>query len=70
MLAEFSMYLRIHDPASLAKAAYDRAIAEGVEESDAFQTYNEANLDNCLVMLLDPSTLPGCEILESNAETA
>ncbi|KAB2699349.1 hypothetical protein F9K79_09655 [Ochrobactrum sp. Kaboul] len=70
MIAEFSIYLRIFDVPTLVTAAQERARNEGVDENDVKEMYNESNLDNCLIMLLDPSTLPGCEILESNAEIA
>lgn len=68
MNAEFSIHLRIFDVPTLVNTAQERARSEGVDEDDVLEIYNEANLDNCLIMLLDPSTLPGCEILESNAE--
>ncbi|SPL65373.1 hypothetical protein [Ochrobactrum soli] len=70
MIAEFSTYLRIFDVTTFVSAAQERARNEGVDENDVKEMYNESNLDNCLIMLLDPSTLPGCEILESNAEIA
>ncbi|MCH4539090.1 hypothetical protein [Ochrobactrum sp. A-1] len=70
MIAEFSIYLRIFDVPTLVTDAQERARNEGVDENDVKEMYNESNLDNCLIMLLDPSTLPGCEILESNAEIA
>jgi hypothetical protein len=68
MEASFEIYLRIHTPEDLVKAAQTRAIAEGVDETDALEQYNDDNLNACLIMLLDPSTLPGCNILESTAE--
>jgi hypothetical protein len=66
--AEFSMLLRIVDVDTLVTAAVEQAIREGISEDDARETYTAADLDRCLVMLLDPSSLAGCEILESNAE--
>lgn len=70
MIAEFSLHLRIFDVPTLVNAAQERARSEGVDEDDIREIYNEGNTDNCLIMLLDPSTLPGCEILESSAEIA
>jgi len=68
MEASFEISLRIIDVPSLVAAAVARAIEEGIDEEEAREDYDADNLDRCLVMLLDPSTLAGCEIHGSTAE--
>lgn len=68
MEASFEISLRIFDVPSLVAAAVAQAIAEGVDEDEACEVYSADDLDRCLVMLLDPGTLAGCEIHESTAE--
>lgn len=65
-----TMYLNVHDPEAFAKAAQERAIAEGVDPADAAETYTTDNLGACAVMLIDPGmSPPGSEILDTETDT-
>lgn len=71
-LYEFSMYLDVHDPESLLKAARERADEEGYGneelEQDLHNEDGSIDISACLTILLDPGSLPGCDILNSVAE--
>lgn len=66
-----SIFVTINDESAFRRAAYERALAEGLGEEEANGYLDpEANpVTNCAVMLFDPGTSPdGCEILDSVAE--
>lgn len=65
--------LTVHNLLRLHDAAIKRAIEEGLDEQATKEdlTDDDGNIDvgACLVMLLDPGTLAGCNIHETNVET-
>lgn len=69
MYLEFTLMLRVTDEADLREAAYQRAIEDGAPDEDAEQYRNGSMpVSQCVVMLLDPSTLDGASIEWSQAE--
>lgn len=68
----FEIDVEIHDPHALFEAAKLHAkVHDGMtlEESEAHHRPDgEIDIGACLVTLLDPSTLPGCDILGSTTE--
>jgi hypothetical protein len=64
---EFSLWLRVLDPEKLLAAALAHPDAAGDTRDDYLDEGGEIDTNACLVMLLDPGTLPGCEILDSGA---
>lgn len=69
----FLMDVRLVDAETLASAAIARAVEDGLSPQEAVALVTpEGKLDMgaALVMLLDPGSLPGVEILESWTEGA
>lgn len=62
----FTLDVRVFDPASLARSAALRATLENLTPEQWAKTRTGTGCD--LVMLLDPGTLPGCDIEQSTAE--
>lgn len=69
-LYEFSVYLDVHSPESLRAAAVERAVEDGYDDPEAAVLDVDGKLDisACLIILLDPGSLPGCDIIDSVAE--
>lgn len=65
---EFSLYLSVDDKAQLLAAARAHDDAEGMEEKDFLNDDGSVDVSACLRMLLDPGSLPGCNIFDSNVE--
>lgn len=66
---EFSLQVTVDDENALYQAALEQARKEGAEYNDLMDPgTNEINVEACLQVLLDPSTLIGCSIEESHAE--
>lgn len=68
---QFSVDLRIHDARSVHAAALGKCRADGMSEEDILGfigTAEDPDLCNCVVALVDPGYLPGCEIESSGAE--
>lgn len=62
--------VRVDDPESLRKAAGISYINEtGDDPVSLFGPIDDPDVGACLVQLLDPSTLPGAEIIETSADT-
>lgn len=62
----FSIEVVVHDPDTLARMARARAIEEGL---DGYQwDEDRSGPADDLIMLLDPGSVPGCDVLESYAE--
>ena len=63
---DFTMALRVHDAETLRRAALKH---EDAAPDDTFLD-DEGNVDiqACLIMLLDPGTVPGCSVHESTAD--
>jgi hypothetical protein len=67
-MTTFHIDLDIDDPETLYQAALERLLQENVDEDDAKRTLRPEGVINdsaCLVMLLDPGSLPGCSINQS-----
>lgn len=64
----FTLEVTVHSPEWLQVAARERAIAEGVEPADYDETRAEHGIGYDLQMMLDPGSLPGCDIQHSYAE--
>ena len=64
--------LRLDDTGQLFEAAQERAEQEGNTRCEALALLRDAegavSIENCLIMLLDPGSLPGVGILQSTAE--
>jgi hypothetical protein len=69
-VAEFSLYLRVVDTTELWHKAAERAVLDGAfnSEEEYREAHDEDDVGTHLRMLLDPGSLPGCEILDSTAE--
>lgn len=67
---EFSMMIDVQDVDALLAAARAHPDAEGVDESDFYDEPGRVNISTCLRILLDPGSLPGCEIIDSVVEAA
>ncbi len=75
-MAEFSITVRINDARALRTAAIrdylddnTRCDTAYVDALALFGNEGAPNVQACLVQLLDPRELPGCEILDSGAVT-
>ena len=63
----FRLDIEVHDPAALAAAAEERAVAGGMAVADWRAMRGDDPLAVDLQMLLDPGqSPPGCEIIESD----
>lgn len=62
----FIMDLRVLDPALLHAAAL--AHPDCCDGETLLDSKGEIDIAACLIMLLDPSVLPGCKIDESRVE--
>jgi hypothetical protein len=68
----FTLELRVHDAQELFSAARKHAIEveglvpEAVDEE--LKDGDEINVHACLVTLLDPGLMPGCDINDSSCE--
>jgi hypothetical protein len=67
---EFSLYVEITDAEQLYQAARAKCIEEGIEDPDELLKPDGEEIDSarCIQMLVDPGTLPGCEIQDSTCE--
>ena len=65
---EFSLHLDVLDEAAMRRRAVRAAIDYGHEPAYAarFEDPEEETIENCIGMILDPGSLEGCEIHESN----
>lgn len=64
---DFTLWLRVLDPQQLVSAARAHPDAAGIPTEDFYTDDGEIDIAKCLVTLLDPGTLPGCEIQDSGA---
>jgi hypothetical protein len=65
--------LDVTDKRVLYEAAFSHATQNGLTREQAlqlFREYDEMDIGACLVQLLDPGSLPGCEIEHSEAQSA
>ncbi len=61
----FTMWLSVHTPEALRQAALAH---EDAAPSDTFlREDGTVDIEACLVMMLDPSSLPGCTVQSSTA---
>lgn len=62
----------VHDAERLFQAAYERALENdnGSAQAIDFLKHPDGsiNVNSCLLMLLDPGHLPGCDIAHSSVE--
>lgn len=66
---QVTLNLTVSEVQAFVAAAVERAIAEGVSEEDARETYTAENLGACAVMLIDPGmSPPGSQIEDSSSE--
>jgi len=59
-----TMDIVVDDEAQLREAAYQQALKDGCDETYAAQ-YKDPDvmgIDNCLIMVIDPGSVPGCSI--------
>jgi hypothetical protein len=62
------MWLTVHSPEGLLAAALQH---EDAQPGDKFiNDQGEVDIDSCLVIMLDPGSLPGCSIHSSSAAMA
>ena len=66
MYVKVSLEVRVNDQRALKRAAARQAVREGLHIRDGLSTRVDAGDD--LLMLIDPSCVTGCEIIESNAD--
>ena len=68
----FTMNVRVHNAQQLHKAAYTHATKfGGLDDDETLEligTEKKPNIEACLVMILDPGHMPGCDIGASYAE--
>lgn len=64
----FSTLIQVFDPLQLLAAATERALADGADPDDLIDDEGNPNTEACIIMLLDPGSLPGCDFLDSAAE--
>lgn len=66
----FTLNLRVYSVRSLLKAAAERAKADGLSRADwrEYRSTRHSGLAACVQMLLDPGTIAGCEINDSDAQ--
>jgi hypothetical protein len=67
---EFTALMAVFDPAQLLAAAiaHPDAIDGKMSKMDFVDSDGSVNIAECLKMLLDPGSLPGCNFIESTAE--
>ena len=65
---EVSTFLRVWSPEALKEAAMAHEDAREMPEQDFYNEDGSVNINACLVILLDPGSLPGCEIFETCVE--
>lgn len=67
---EFTALMTVFDPAQLlaAAVAHPDAIAGKMSKHDFVDSDGNVDIGECLKMLLDPGSLPGCNFIESTAE--
>ena len=69
---EFDLSIRVDDVPELFAAARERALKERYPPAHADELLKwpdgEVNIGACLVMLLDPGSLPGCSVIGSAAQ--
>lgn len=69
----FEIEVDVYDREQLYDAARAQVIKGGIEPEqvdDYLKPQGEVDVPNCLVMLLDPGTVPGCSVQESTAYPA
>ena len=67
----FTLDLCVFDPAHLHAAAVRRALEDGLTDEEVFEIighHSAPSIEGCISMLLDPGSLPGCNIDSSSAE--
>lgn len=67
---DFTAWVRVWDPKQLVEAARAHPDAADMVTEDFYLADGEVDIQACLVMLLDPGSLPGCSIEDSNATAA
>jgi hypothetical protein len=70
-MTTFTLYLEVKDERSLRRAAYKRAQDEGLNATSYARirlSHPGGVVSSDLIMLLDPGSLPGCEIHETAVE--
>jgi len=68
---QVTLEVRVTDPQELRRVA-GRIYMDETNNEDPqpiLGSYDEPNIDACLIQLLDPSTLPGAEIIETSTES-
>lgn len=66
---EFTLRLSVYDKRLLMKRALRQALAEGLSAHDYRAMRREGDYSRAdIVMLLDPGSIPGCNIQDSTAE--
>lgn len=63
----FTLHLNVYDRVQLLRRAQAQALAEGADPADMLKN-GHPDIAACLVMLLDPGSIAGCEVYESHAE--
>lgn len=63
----FTSEIRVWDPKQLVEAARAHPDAAGMATEDFYLGDGEVDIEACLVMLLDPGSLPGCAMEGSTA---
>lgn len=67
---DFTAWIEVHDENQLLQAARSHPDAADMVTEDFHDDEGNVDIGACLVMLLDPGSLPGCEIVESGATEA
>jgi hypothetical protein len=65
---DFTLSLTVEQPEELLRAAMAHPHAEGMLRDEFLNDDGTIDIESCLVMLLDPGHLPGCDIIDSSAE--
>ena len=68
----FTLDLAVLDKKALYHAAVKRAVDEGSTEENARDilgtTEDDISLRDCIAMMLDPGSLVGCQLFDTNVE--
>jgi hypothetical protein len=63
---DFTLAVRVHDPEQLLAAALLHPdCGDGLAREDFFDADGKIDINKCLVMVLDPGSLAGCDVLDS-----
>ncbi len=69
MLVNFTMHIDVKEPYDLMLAASRHPDAVGCDPGYFINDDGTIDIKACLIMLLDPGSLAGCDIIDSTLES-